>query len=91
MSETCNLLRQVRSAVGAVLRDTDKREHEALLSCADVVLNELMLRTSRDFYISYIEKGQALVLEGTERSAGAARFAALDIASGSASDRAWMP
>jgi aminoglycoside phosphotransferase (APT) family kinase protein len=65
-----------------VLPETDKPEHRSLLSCAEVVLNELMLRTSRDYYISYIEAGQALVVEGSTLSAGAARFADLDVASG---------
>jgi aminoglycoside phosphotransferase (APT) family kinase protein len=64
VSETYNLLRQVRTAVGAVLRESDRREHQALLSCADVVLNELMLRTHPAFYLAHVAEGQALLAEG---------------------------
>jgi aminoglycoside phosphotransferase (APT) family kinase protein len=72
MSETYNLLRQVRSALGAVLQESDKPAHQALLSCADVVLNELMLRTNPDFYLAHIEKGRVLVAEGRALAPAAA-------------------
>jgi len=64
MSETYILLRQVQNALQKVSDETDNREHLALLSCADLVLNELMLRTGNAFYISYIETGRSLVAEG---------------------------
>jgi aminoglycoside phosphotransferase (APT) family kinase protein len=64
VSETYNLLRQVRTAVAEVLRGSERAEHQALLSCADVVLNELMLRTDAAFYLAHIASGQALVSAG---------------------------
>ena len=58
------LLRHVRAALSRVAGGTENGEHQALLACADVVLNELMLRSLVTEYLPFIRRGLALVEQG---------------------------
>jgi aminoglycoside phosphotransferase (APT) family kinase protein len=64
--ESILLLQQVRAAIGCVAGATGNGEHQALLACADVVLNELMLRAQGASYLPFIARGLALVAQGEE-------------------------
>ncbi len=58
------LLRHVRAALSRVAGGTENSEHQALLACADVVLNELMLRSQVADYLPFVERGMELVRQG---------------------------
>jgi aminoglycoside phosphotransferase (APT) family kinase protein len=64
--ETFMLLRQVRSAISRVAGDTGNAEHQALLACADVALNELMLRSEGAAHVTVIRRGLELLADGRE-------------------------
>lgn len=80
--ETYRLLRQIRAAMARIAGGTENREHQALLGSADLVLNELMLRTRSDFYVACIEQGRALLSEARRLlNAGTDDAAVIDPAS----------
>jgi aminoglycoside phosphotransferase (APT) family kinase protein len=79
------LLRQIRSAVNTVSQTSENPAHQFLLASADIVLNELMLRTDNRFYLDYIARGDALVEEGNRLAGivgGAPKSGPLGILSG---------
>lgn len=60
------LLRQVRSAITRMAGGTENAEHQALLACAEVVLNELMLRSEGAAHVAIVRRGLELLADGRE-------------------------
>lgn len=61
---TAQLLKQLHKTTGQLAQETTKAEHLAALAGMDAVINELLLRTSNEFYIDYYQRGRALLTEG---------------------------
>jgi aminoglycoside phosphotransferase (APT) family kinase protein len=64
MTKNIRLLNHLRNAAARINSTTDNTEYKILMSAADLVLNELMLQSSTDFYLSYFEQGKKLLAEG---------------------------
>jgi aminoglycoside phosphotransferase (APT) family kinase protein len=64
MPRNIQLLKQIRSTVNAVCRQTDNPNHKVQLGIVDMYLNELMLQDEAPFYLDYLARGRALLLEG---------------------------
>lgn len=60
------LLKQLRKSTQQLSREATRPEHKALLEAMDVVLNELLLRCDREFFIDYYDRGRRLLVEGLE-------------------------
>ncbi|MDD5177645.1 MAG: phosphotransferase family protein [Sterolibacterium sp.] len=64
MPRNIQMLKQVRNVTTAVNQTTIDPEHKALLSVADLYLNELMLQDAPAFYLDFLKRGKALLAEG---------------------------
>lgn len=64
MTRNIQLLKQVRAVTRNIDASTDNPEHKALLSVADILLNELMLQEDGRFYADLVQQGSALLHEG---------------------------
>ncbi|MET0985581.1 MAG: phosphotransferase family protein [Steroidobacteraceae bacterium] len=60
------LLKQLRKSTQQLAQEAARPEHKALLEAMDVVLNELLLRCDRDFFVDYYDRGRRLLMEGLE-------------------------
>ncbi|MET0165969.1 MAG: hypothetical protein ABW318_13330, partial [Vicinamibacterales bacterium] len=60
------LLKQLRKSTHQLAEEAARPEHKALLEAMDVVLNELLLRCDRDFFVDYYDRGRRLLMEGLE-------------------------
>ena len=66
MSTNLQLLTQIRIAMDTINQTIDNDEHKALLSAADVIINELMLRDNSEYYLGHIDHGAQLLTEGVK-------------------------
>ena len=64
MPRNIQLLKQVRSAVSAVCRDSENADHKVQLGIVDMYLNELMQQDDAVFYLDFLAGGRALLQEG---------------------------
>jgi hypothetical protein len=64
MTRNIQLLKQVRAVTRSIDSTSNNLEHTALLSVADILLNELMLQDETGFYFDGVQQGRALLVEG---------------------------
>lgn len=64
MSNTLQLLRQVRSVVNNLANAPVDADYKVVLTIADMYLNELMLQEQPEFFVGFIDEGKALLSEG---------------------------
>jgi aminoglycoside phosphotransferase (APT) family kinase protein len=64
VSNTRKLLQQVRHSIGVVLANSESHEHQTMLDAADLLLTDLLLQESPEFYLDFIAEGKKLLQEG---------------------------
>jgi aminoglycoside phosphotransferase (APT) family kinase protein len=64
MTRSIQLLKQVRAVTRHIETTSTNAEHQAMLSVADILLNELMLQEDRQFYLDVIAQGRELLDAG---------------------------
>ena len=62
------LLKQLRKSTHQLRAESSKPEHQALLGSMDVVINELLSRSAKDFYLQFYARGRALLAEAEPRA-----------------------
>ena len=64
MISSTQLLKHLKNGAAFINADTQRAEYKSILTAADIIINELLLQESPEFYLDFLQRGVALHATG---------------------------